>query len=226
MTGKLIVIDGTDGSGKATQVKILADRLQAEGHKIFVADFPRYGESSAHFVEQYLNGHYGGLEAVGPKKGSMFYALDRFAASFELQEKLDQGYIILSNRYVTASMGHQGAKITDGNERNEFFHWLHELEYEILGIPRPQVNIILHVPAEISQKLVDKKVTRAYIENGAKRDLHEGNLDHLKAAEQVYLEIADKFDDFTLIECVKDGTIMSREEIAQLVWDEIQKAII
>jgi len=225
MSGKLIVIDGTDGSGKATQVKILADRLQAEGYNIFVADFPRYGESSAYFVEQYLNGHYGGLEAVGPKKGSMFYALDRFAASFELQEKLDQGYIILSNRYVTASMGHQGAKITDDTERDNFFRWLHELEYDILGIPRPHINIILHVPAEISQKLVDAKATRAYIEGGAKRDLHEGNLNHLKAAERVYLEIAHKFDAFTLIECVKGDSIMSREEIAELVWEEIQHVI-
>ncbi len=224
VTGKLIVIDGTDGSGKGTQVQLLAQRLQAKGYRVAVADFPRYGQASAYFCEQYLNGNYGTLEQVNSKRASLFYALDRFAASFEIRRQLADGYIVLSNRYVTASMGHQGAQIKDPVERQKFFDWLYQLEYEICGIPKPDLNIILHVPAEVGQQLVDQKAPRSYI-GEKKRDLTEGNLEHLRAAEQVYLEIASKFDNFALIECMDNGTMMSREAINNAIWNTIQSRL-
>ncbi|MFH0874037.1 MAG: thymidylate kinase [Candidatus Komeilibacteria bacterium] len=224
MTGKLIVIDGTDGSGKATQVELLAERLKKDGYKVAIADFPRHGEPSAYFVQEYLNGRFGPLETIGPKKGSIFYALDRYAASFPMRQQLEQGYIVLSNRYVTANMGHQGGKIADPEARHKFFDWLYELEFEIVGIPKPDLNIILHVPAEIGQQLVDRKSSRDYI-GGKKRDLHEQDINHLKAAEQVYLEIAKKYPNFALIECVDNGMIMSREKINDLIWETIEKCL-
>ncbi|PLX24437.1 thymidylate kinase [Candidatus Parcubacteria bacterium] len=224
MAGKFIVIDGTDGSGKATQVGILEERLKKEGHDVAVVDFPQYGNPSAFFVEKYLNGEYGSAEEVGAKRGSMFYALDRYDAKSSMEKDLASGKIILANRYVSANMGHQGGKISDPDKRAEYLKWLYELEYEILGIPKPDANIILHVSAKISQELVDKKGHRDYV-GGEKRDLHEADIQHLKMAEETYLWIVENYPEFSLVECVKDDKIMSREEIHELIWVKVKDLI-
>lgn len=222
--GKLIVIDGTDGSGKATQTKLLVARLKLAGFSVETADFPQYGKKSAGLVEEYLNGKYGTAEEVGPYLASTFYALDRYDASFTIKKWLSEGKIVISNRYVTANMGHQGGKIKNAAARKEYFNWLYRLEYEMFSIPKPDLNIILHVPAAAAQKLVDNKGARAYV-NGGKRDMHEADLNHLQNAEQVYLELAAAFPDFTLIECVRGNELMSPEKINNLIWDEILKLL-
>lgn len=218
------MIDGTDGSGKATQTQILADRLRRAGLKVEIADFPQYGKKSAALVEEYLNGKYGTAEKVGPYRASIFYAVDRYDASFKIRKWLNEGKVVISNRYVTANMGHQGGKITDPLERKAFFDWLHKLEYELFKIPKPDLNIILHVDAEIAQKLVDSKDAREYV-NGAKRDIHEADLNHLRNAEKVYLEITRAFPNFSLVECVRNGQIMSREKINDLIWHETMRLL-
>ena len=106
MNGTFIVIDGTDGSGKGTQTTRLADRLRAEGRDVVVVDFPRYGNPSAYFVERYLRGEYGELKSIDAYRASLFYALDRYDASFEIRAALDRGAIVVSNRYVLANKGH------------------------------------------------------------------------------------------------------------------------
>jgi dTMP kinase len=220
--GKLIVIDGTDGSGKATQTKLLADKLRYAGFIVRIADFPQYGKKSAGPIEEYLNGKYGRSLEVGPYRGSILYAIDRYDASFRIREWLEAGMIVISNRYVTANLGHQGGKIGDPEKRRKYYNWLHELEYEIFGIPKPDLNIILHVDARIAQQLVDSKKDRNYL-NGKKRDMHEGDLAHLRAAERTYLEIAGLFEEFKVIKCTRDKKIMSREEISYLLWQEVMK---
>jgi len=213
--GKFIVIDGTDGSGKATQMNLLIDALTKEGTEIVTTDFPQYGESSAYFVEKYLRGEYGTADEVGAKRGSLFYALDRFDASKGMYEHLDAGTCIVSNRYVSANMGHQAAKIDDTNERDAFLEWLDELEYEILGIPRPDETIFLYMPPEIGQQLVDQKGEREYTK-GKKRDIHEADLDHLKKASEAYKYVADTYGWHT-INCAPDGNLLTREEIHEKV---------
>ncbi|MFA6533830.1 MAG: thymidylate kinase [Patescibacteria group bacterium] len=224
MVGKFIVLDGTDGSGKATQTALLVSRLKAAGHDVETADFPQYGRKSAGLVEEYLNGKYGSANEVDPRAASIFYAVDRYDASFQIRQWLTAGKIVIANRYTAANMGHQGAKFVDPAARKNFLGWLDNLEYEIFKIPRPDLNIILHVPAEISQELVDQKAEREYI-NGKKRDIHEADINHLKAAEAVYLEIAKTYPNFRLIECVHGDKILSREEIAELVWQEVIKIV-
>ncbi|MEK7583804.1 MAG: hypothetical protein AAB490_01040 [Patescibacteria group bacterium] len=219
LRGRFIVIDGTDGSGKKTQVDLLAARVREEGRTVHVADFPQYGKPSAYFVERYLNGAYGTLDTIDGYRGSLFFAMDRYDASFELRKMMDTGAIIVSNRYVSANMGHQGAMIADTAERKKYLDWLYHLEFEILGIPKPDLTIILHVSALVGQELVDHKGHREYV-GGRKRDLLESDLDHLKAAEQTYLEIA-RFPKFKLIECMKSGSIMTREDIHELIWREV-----
>lgn len=222
--GKFIVIDGTDGSGKATQTQILVEHLKSAGFEVEMVDFPQYGEKSAGLVEKYLNGEYGEADEVGPYRASIFYACDRYDASFKIKKWLAQGKIVVANRYVTANMGHQGGKITNPLERKNFFTWLYELEFGIFNIPKPDLNIILHVDAAVAQAMVDQKGHRDYV-HGAKRDIHEADINHLRRAEQVYLEIANSFSGFSLIECTRDNQIMSREEIHDLVWQEIGEII-
>lgn len=219
--GKFIVIEGTDGAGKGTQLKLLIERLQKQSIPFITFDFPQYGKPSAYFVEEYLRGTYGGLSDIDPKTGSLFYALDRFAAAPEIRTALDAGKLVLSNRFTASNMGHQGAKFYSSAERQGFFKWLDELEFTTLKIPRPDLNIILHVPAEIAQTLVDKKsqAERVYV-GGKKRDIHEQSLEHLQRSEAVYKEMAQLFpNQFVLIECFVDGRLLSIEEVGNKVWD-------
>ncbi|MAG28598.1 hypothetical protein CL632_00410 [bacterium] len=219
--GKLIVIDGIDGTGKATQTNLLLKRLQKDGYDVGAVDFPQYGARSAGMVENYLNGKYGSSEDVSPYIASFFYMADRYDASFSMRSQLNQGKIILSNRYVSASMGHQGSKFDSAEERNRYLQWLDQYEYEVFGIPRPDITIVLHIPAEKAQELIDQKASREYI-GGAARDLHENDLNHLKRAEQTYLELCEQFSDFILIECVQSNRLLSIEEVQALVWEKIQ----
>lgn len=218
--GKLIVIDGIDGSGKTTQTKILIDRLLQDGYKVKMADFPQYGTKSAGLVEEYLSGKYGSANEVGPFRASIFYAIDRYDASFKIKAWLDDGYIVISNRYIGSNMGHQGGKITDPVKRKKYLSWLYDLEYKLFQIPQPDLNIILHVNAELAKKLADTKAIRSYL-NSEKRDIHEADIDHLRAAENIYLEIAQSFPDFTLVECMNNGKILKREEIHEMLWDKV-----
>jgi dTMP kinase len=223
MKGKLIVIDGTDGSGKATQTNLLVEKLKKKGKKVELIDFPRYGQKSAGLVEEYLNGKFGTAEEVGPYKASIFYAVDRYAASSEIKKWLSEGKIVISNRYASSNMGHQAGKIKDLKERDKFLRWLEELEFVIFGIPKPDVNILLYMSPEIGQKLVDKKGHRDYV-NGTKKDIHESDINHLKDAAEAYKYVAKKFD-WIVIDCAPEGRLKTIEEIQNLVWDKLKNII-
>lgn len=189
--GKFLVIDGVDGSGKGTHTELLIERLKKEGHSVLLMDFPRYGNASADFVGKYLRGELGSAEEVGPYRASVYFAYDRFRAAPEIREALQNGMIVVSNRYVSANMGHQAGKIVDPVERERFLVWLKELEYDVLGIPKPDMNILLYVTPEMGQLLVDKKSERVYTQ-GKKRDIHEADIEHLRNASKAYLEVANK----------------------------------
>lgn len=216
-----IVIEGTDGSGKTTQTELLINRLKKEQYPVETVSFPQYGERSAFMVEDYLNGEFGTATEVGPFAGSIFYATDRFAAKKKIAGWLANGSIVIANRYIGSNMGHQGGKLYDPEERKKFFDWNYNLEYTIFGIPRPDVNIILHMPAAVAQALVDKKGDREYL-RGKKRDIHEADLQHLSDAETAYLEMAKQFSDFTVLECAPHGTLLTIEDIHEKIWSLIQ----
>lgn len=230
--GIFIVIDGIDGSGKATQLEKLVTRCKVEGVNVTTFDFPQYGKPSAYFVEQYLNGKYssaaneetGGLFAVndigsvGPYAASLFFALDRFDSSRDIRQKIIEGRVVISNRYTSSNLGHQGAKITKKSERLKYIRWATDLEFTILGIPRPTKTILLHLPAAVASTLVDQKASRAYI-GGKKKDLHEKNLEHLKRAEEVYQEIASVApEEYSIVECVEHSRLLSVDEIHERIW--------
>ncbi len=219
-----IMIEGTDGSGKSLQTEMLVKHLTDEKKPVQQISFPRYGERSAAVIEDYLNGKFGSSEEVGPYRASIFYAVDRYAASQQIKTWLSEGYIVIANRYVGSNMGHQGGKIQDLTERKKFFDWVYDLEYNIFQIPKPNVNIILHVSPETSQSLIDKKEAREYL-HGKKRDIHEDDLLHLKNAEEAYINIATTFPEFKLIECEENKIIQSPEIIHQKIWAEISKSL-
>lgn len=219
--GKFIVIDGTDGSGKATQTKLLVAKLEQNNYPVKMIDFPQYGQKSAGLVEEYLNGKFGQALEVGPYRASIFYACDRYAAAPQINEWLAQGNIVISNRYVSSNMGHQAGKIKDEAERDKFLDWLFHLEFNIFEIPKPDLNILLYLPPEIGQTLVDKKGSRDYV-GGQKRDIHEADLQHLLDAAQAYKYVADKYNWLT-INCAPDNILLPIEEIHTILWNEIVK---
>lgn len=223
MKGKFIVIEGTDGSGKATQTKYLAEKLTSLGVPFELADFPQYGSPSAYFAEKYLRGEYGTAEEVGPYRGSLFYAVDRYDKSFEIRKWLAEGKMVVSNRYVSANMGHQAGKIKNKPEREKFLKWLLELEYEIFGIPKPDLTVLLYVPPEIGQKFVDQKGARAYTK-GKSRDIHEADLKHLQDAAEAYLAVAKKYKWAVIDYKTKDG-ILSLEQVQARIWERVKKLL-
>lgn len=212
MKGTFIVIEGNDGSGKGTQFELLTQYLRDQGKAVVTMDFPQYGTKSAGPVEEYLNGKYGSLNEVSARTASLFYAIDRYDASFKIRAALQSGNIVLSNRYVLSNAAHQGAKINDAKEQAQFFNWVNELEYNILKLPKPDLNIFLHVPAEIGYQLVLRKAERAHLQ-GKKQDIHEADLEYLKTVEQCYIKLAAQDPSIKTIECAPQGQLLSIEEI-------------
>lgn len=219
--GVFLAIEGTDGSGKGTQFKLLVDELRKRGYDVATFDFPQYDEPSSYFVRQYLNGKYGGAEQVGPYTGSLFYALDRYAAAQRIREALAEGKVVIANRFTGSNMAHQGTKFHHAEERRGYFIWLDNLEFQMLGIPRPDKSIVLRVPAEIAQELVDLKDKRSYTDR--KRDIHEADLEHLKKSVEVYDDMCRLFPkDFTSIDCIRDGKMMGIGEINKLILGMVE----
>ena len=220
-TGLFIVLEGSDGSGKTTQFEALKKRLEAAGHQVEVFDFPRYKEASSYFVTRYLNGQYGPAASVNPYTASLFYALDRYEAAPAIRKALAAGKIVLSNRYVGSNMAHQGTKFVDEIEKRSFFIWEDSIEFQLLNIPRPTINLFLKVPAEISYDLITRKAARDY--TSASHDEHEADINHLKKAVETYDLLCNLFPrDFQAINCAPDGHLLPAEAVGQKVWDHLQ----
>ncbi len=218
--GAFFVIEGTDGSGKSTQFTRLHERLTQEGYEVETFKFPQYDSPSSYFVTQYLNGVYGSADEVGPYTGSLFYALDRFEASSKIRDALEAGKVVLADRYTGSNMAHQGTKFSSSEERRGYFIWLDNLEFEMLGIPRPDRSIVLRVPLEVSRKQMGERGKRTYTDK--QRDIHEADESHISRSLQVYDDLCQLFPkDFTRIDCARSDALMSVDDISNLVWESI-----
>lgn len=215
-----VVIDWLDGSGKATQVELLAKKLKDLWKSVKVLDYPRYWEKSAFAVEKYLNWDY--WEDISAKKASIFYAIDRFDSSFGLKEDLKKYDYIVSNRYVSANMIHQTGKIRDKKEREEFLNWLEELEFNIFEIPKPDKIIFLNVTPEMGQKLVLNKGDRKYLKWWKKMDLHEADKNHLQNAWNAAMEAVKKYG-WVKIDCEIDWKMRGIEEINEEIMVKMKE---
>lgn len=223
--GKLIVIDGTDGSGKATQTKLLVNRLRKSGKKVKTIDFPQYYKNFfGKTIGQCLIGENGDWAKVNPRVASVLYAADRWESSVQIRKWLAKGYWVIADRYASSNQIHQGGKVLEKKKRKEFFDWLDKLEFEVFKIPRPDAIIYLDVPYEFSRRLMeseDKGRKKKYLKG--KKDLHETDQSHLINAKKSALALVKERNNWFRIGCVKKNKLMSIEEIGDLVWKAVLK---
>lgn len=226
--GKLIVLDGSDGSGKATQTRLLLAQLKAEGYRTKTLDFPQY---EANFFGQLLGrslaGEFGDFIGIDPHIGSVLYAADRFESKPMIERWLKQGYVVVLDRYVSANQIHQGGKIHDTKKQKEFLTWLDQMEHGVFGLPRPDRIIYLDVPVEVSQKLLgleEQKRKKVYLKKGQK-DQAESNPKHLAESRENALRLVKKLNAWTKIDCTRKGEMLTREAIAEKVWNVIKKSL-
>jgi dTMP kinase len=225
--GKFIVIDGTDGSGKATQVKLLISRLKKEGIKAKSIDFPRYYDNFfGKLIGECLAGEHGNFREFSPYVASVLYAADRFESSGQIKKWLDGGYAVLADRYVSSNQMHQGGKIKDDSDRKKFLDWLEKMEFDVFKIPKPDAILFLDVPLNYNLNLLKNKSAKKkkdYL-NG-KADAHESSVEHLQAARESALKIIQKNNKWVRIDCVKDGQLLCKKEVNDLIWIELKKII-
>lgn len=220
MSGKLIVIEGVDGSGKATQTAKLYEALQTEGYTVGQMSFPNYGSPSSGLIKMYLNGEFGkNADDVNAFAASTFYAVDRFATfRKDWAAFYQKGGILLADRYTTSNMVHQGSKIDDAAARKVYLDWLLDLEYRLLELPKPELVIFLDMPPEVSAKL---RAERNGLKKDLKQDIHEADESHLQKAYHNARMIAQNYG-WAVISCVDSaGTLRSiaaiHEEILRIV---------
>lgn len=225
--GKFIVIDGTDGSGKATQTKLLVARLRKNKFKVKTIDFPRYYNNFfGKFIGECLTGEYGDFLALNPRIAAVLYAADRFESSKDIQKWLAAGNIVIADRYTSSNQIHQGGKIKDEKERKNFLKWLEEMEFEIFAISRPDAIIYLDVPVEITQKLLARESgshKKRYLKG--RKDVAENDIMHLQDAKNSAIKLIKKNNHWERINCIKKGDLMSVEEIGDIVWNKISEII-
>lgn len=209
MKGKLIVIEGLDGSGKATQAKLLAQTLAENGERVKKITFPDYESDSSALVRMYLHGEFGSRPGdVNAYAASAFYAVDRFASyKKDWGEVYQSGGLIIADRYATSNGIHQCSKL-DESEWDEYLKWLDDFEYKKLGIPAPDIVIYLKADTDISQKLMSGR----YGGDESKKDIHEGDLEYLKRSQKAAAYCAQKLG-WKTVECVQDGKMRTIEDI-------------
>lgn len=212
MRGKLIVIEGVDGSGKQTQSEKLYRTLLNKGLKVMKVDFPDYQSESSALVKMYLRGDFGkNPEDVSAYVASSFFAVDRYASyTTKWKSFYESGGIVIADRYTTANMVHQASKISDVKERDTFLSWLYQLEFEMYKIPVPDLVFFLDVPPEVTMEMTKERKNKITGEN--KKDIHEADFKHLETSYQNAHYVADKYG-WTKISCVEGNKIRSKDEI-------------
>jgi dTMP kinase len=219
--GKLIAFEGTDGSGKGTQLKLLVETLKAKSISYEILDFPQYGKFFGDLAGRMLAGDFGGVGDTAPELAVLPYACDRWSRKNDLTQWLSEGKIVISNRYTASSAVYQAAKLPV-EKQHAFVDWVYKLEQEIIGLPPEDLVLYFHVPLSISQKLIDQKETRAYL-GDKKKDIYEASSDIQGAVEHLYGELATHKSNWRVIECVSGEILKTREEIQKDVLDVLSK---
>jgi dTMP kinase len=222
--GKLIAIEGIDGSGKRTQLDLLSSELDARGLATFRISFPRYDSFYGKLVGRFLNGEFGALEAVDPHLSALLYAGDRLEAKPEIEAALAAGTFVLADRYVGSNMAHQTARVPP-EQREEFIAWLKKLEYGLYTLPVEDLVIFLHVPVPEAHRLVGMKSARTY--TNLKRDIQEADIEHLEQTAIIYDRLATEAN-WARIECIStaSGVLYSPEEIHRAVLQTVETRIL
>lgn len=223
----MIVIDGIDGSGKATQTALLAKRLKKEGYSVKKIDFPRYYHNFfGNLVGRYLAGEFGDFIKTDPHVASVLYAADRFESSKEIGRWLAEGYIIVSDRYTSANQIHQGGKIKDSRKRANLIKWLEKMEYGVFKIPKPDAVLFLKMPIKIAQSLLRAKMNqknKKYLKG--KKDLAEYNIKHLRDSDAAGRKLLKSSKTWLGIQCAKRGELLAPEEISEDIFRILKRRV-
>lgn len=222
--GKLIALEGIDGSGKRTQLDLLVRALQGRGLVTHCISFPRYESFYGKLVGQYLNGEFGALEAVDPHLSALLYAGDRLEAKPEIEATLATGKVLLADRYIGSNLAHQCARVAL-ERRAEFLDWLKRLEYGLYGLPTEDLVIYLRVPVAEAQRLVGLKSARAY--TTLQRDIQEADTKHLEETAKMYERLATETN-WASIDCINaaSGALLSPEEIHRAVLQVVETRVL
>lgn len=222
MKGKIIVIEGGDGSGKKVQTDRLFARLLEEQYNVRKISFPNYASDSSALIKMYLRGDFGTHpEDVSPYIASTFFAVDRYASyKTDWKQFYVDGGIILLDRYTTANMIHQASKMHDESERERFLDWLWRLEFDMFNLPVPDSVIFLNMPPKYSKQLIKNRNNK--ITGEQEKDIHEKSEQHLIDAYNIACEVADKYN-WAKIDCVKDGEIRSIDDIHEELYQIANK---
>ena len=219
--GKLIVLEGTDGSGKATQCAALYEALTGAGISCRKIEFPRYGEESSALIRMYLGGAFGDKPSdVNAFAASTFYAVDRYASyKQDWGAYYEQGGVVLADRYTTSNAVHQGSKLSP-EERQAYFSWLFDFEYRLMGLPEPDLVLYLDVPVERTEENMHRRER----ETGAAADIHEKDTEYLRQCRTAAAEAADAFG-WRRIPCTKNGTMRPVADIHQEVLRAVKEIL-
>lgn len=222
--GKIIVIEGTDSSGKETQTKLLYERIKKLYNRTIKISFPNYESPACEPVKMYLAGEFGkDATKINPYPISTMYAIDRYASFKQNWEKFYRdNYIIITDRYVTSNMIHQASKIEDRDKKEEYLKWLEDLEYEKIEIPRPDEVIFLKMPIEKAKILMEERKNK--ITGEEKKDIHELNEEYLKKSYDNACLISKKYS-WTEIECVENSKIKTIEQINNEIFEKVKRFI-
>jgi len=224
--GKLIVIDGTDGSGKTTQINLLIKKLKSDGLKVKTVHFPDYDNFFGGFIGHCLTEQYYNFINVHPKIVSALYAADRWESSKKIEKWLKDGYMVVLDRYVSANQIHQGGKIKNTQKRTDFIKWLDEMEYGVFKIPRPNITLYLSLPSDISARFVkerNQKSVRAYA--GGKKDVHEVDLEFQKNSRDSAMWLSKVLKNFIKIDCAPKNALRTRLDIHEEVYQKVKKVL-
>ena len=219
--GKLIVIEGTDGSGKSTQFRLMSQRLEEDGVSFKHIVFPRYKEESSALIRMYLGGQFGtNPKDVNAYAASSFYAVDRYASyKMDWGQWYEEGGVVLSDRYTTSNAVHQASK-EQGENRQAFLKWLYDFEYDKLGLPRPDLTIYLDVPTDFTEKMLRGREAAT----NTSADIHEKDMTYLATCRESGREAA-RFYGWTVIQCVKDGQMRSIEDIHNEIYAAVRQCL-
>lgn len=222
--GKLIVIEGTDSSGKETQTRKLYERLEKEITNVRKLSFPNYKSPACEPVKMYLAGAFGDNALdINPYPVSTMFAIDRYASYKMEWEKFYQGGgIIVTDRYTTSNMVHQASKIESIDKKNEYLDWLEELEYSKMGIPRPDLIIFLNMPTETAAELMAQRKNKITGEDI--KDIHEKDISYLKKSYENACNIAKKYN-WLEIKCVENGRLKTIDEIGEEIFSVVEKIL-
>lgn len=221
---KIIVIEGVDSSGKATQATLLSQRLRQEGRNVVDIEFPNYKSDSSAVVKMYLGGKFGSdPDSVSPYVASSFFAIDRYASvRGEWREHFANGNIVIADRYTTSNMVHQASKIDNPRDKSEFLDWLYDFEYVKLGLPEPDLVIFLDMPVDNAIELMKNRANK--IDNTDIKDIHESNREYLERSYDNACFVAKKYG-WSRIKCARDGAVRSIEDISDEIFELVSAVL-